>query len=67
MAGEDAADAIDVDAAEDYPAIVDAEAVGEGGGAPAPDLESRDLTELYKTLSASSWSVPVEERALLDR
>ena len=45
MAGEDAADAIDVDhimAGEDFPAIVDAESV------PAVDLGNRELSDLYK-------------------
>eukprot|EP01044_Picomonas_judraskeda_P007967 COSAG03_NODE_884_length_5495_cov_25.434211_5_plen_64_part_00 len=43
MAGEDAADAIDVDhimAGEDFPAIVDA--------VPAVDLGNRELSDLYK-------------------
>lgn len=62
MAGEDAADAIDVDAAVDYPAIVDAEAAAPN----PPDMDNRQLTDLYKTISASSWSVPVEDSAGLD-
>ena len=66
MAGEDVdedvANAIDVDAAADNPAIVDAEAAAPN----PPDMDNRQLTDLYKTISASSWSVPVEDSAGLD-
>ena len=65
MAGEDANSAISLDDGdgEEYPAIVDAETAEP----TPPDMVHRDLSDLYKTISANSWSVPVEGQSGLDR
>ena len=69
MSGQNNSEPIDVDLEHEEPslpaAIVDAEAAPTV--ARAADIDGHDLGALMKTITASSWSVPVEDKGTLDK